>query len=235
MSKKSRFSSSTRGFSRKSAGAIPPKSILIVTEGKNTEKIYFEQLAKLWNLHPKVIEIKAGGEGIPGNLAEKAREIRDKRIKDKRFGKLAIDEVPFDEVWIVFDTDHAQRSGKLHTGKETAKRYSIKTAHSTPCFEYWLSLHFALKARPMNNSEKAENLVKEVAGLQTYSKDKAFTTMLVKKAMPHVTQAVKNAQELSSQQSHDNFPPNPSTTVQDLVISLHETLPDKMRELYPLL
>lgn len=57
-------------FARPTAQSKPPKSILIVTEGRNTEPLYLRTLAAHWSLHPHVTTIEPGGEGIPANLVK---------------------------------------------------------------------------------------------------------------------------------------------------------------------
>jgi RloB-like protein len=113
------------------------KSFLIISEGKNTEKSYFEQF-KLPNA-----EIKAIGVGDNTfSLMEKAIRIRDeeneKRIRDNK--------EPFDFAWCVFDADpkpdNPQQLTNFINAIHFAKQNDMKVAYSNQAFEYWLILHF---------------------------------------------------------------------------------------------
>jgi RloB-like protein len=113
------------------------KSFLIISEGKNTEKSYFEQF-KLPNA-----EIKAIGVGDNTfSLVEKALRIRDeeneKRIRDNK--------EPFDFSWCVFDADpkpdNPQQLTNFINAIHLAEQNNMKVAYSNQAFEYWLILHF---------------------------------------------------------------------------------------------
>lgn len=225
MAKRNNRFNHDRSFGRRNQGKSAPKNVLIVTEGTVTEPAYFQALAQSWNLHPKVIHLEAGGEGIPENLAQLAIRERDTRIKAHKKNRLAYNETTFDEVWIVFDTEHAARQGKLHDGVTFAEKNKILIAHSTPCFEFWLSLHFSDQAPPMNTCDEAEKLFKKVAGLKKYSKDKTTALSVTQLSVPRVAEAVKNATNLSQRQDGVDFPANPSCSVQDLIYSLYEACP----------
>lgn len=126
-------------FSRDEDVQIKPekKSFLIISEGKNTEKSYFEQF-RLSNA-----EIKAVGVGDNTfSLVEKAIRIRDeeneKRIRERK--------EPFDFVWCVFDADpkpdNPQQLTNFINAIHLAERNNMKVAYSNQAFEYWLILHF---------------------------------------------------------------------------------------------
>jgi len=224
-------------ISRRDAGRRPSKSILIVTEGQNTEPMYFRALAGLWNVHPKLIQLAPGGEGIPANLVGLAKaEIKDLAKKAKK-DKLAYNQLGrFDEVWIVFDTEHAQRQGRLDDGVAAADQAGFHIAHSAPCFEFWLALHYANNAPPMNTCNEAIRLLERVSPIPagSYSKSQGATREFLEGLVPRVTTAMQNAKVVEQNQQGEAFPANPSTTVQNLVASIHETLPQPMKDLFPL-
>lgn len=224
-------------FERPAAQTKPPKAILIVTEGRNTEPLYFKNLAAHWSLHPHVTQIEPGGEGIPENLVNKALAVQKERAADHEADRLPFNQLgSFDETWIVFDTEHAQRQGKLTDGIRLAEKHGIQIAHSTPCFEFWLALHYALKARPMNTCKQACGLFEDVAGLKkgSYTKEKGAAADLIDKLICQVPSAMRNADQLTRQQEGESFPANPSTSLQTLIRSMHEALPDEMKKRFPL-
>lgn len=225
---------SQESFARPSASRKPPKSILIVTEGEVSEPLYFKSLALWWRLHPHVVSIKAGGEGIPGNLVKKALLVQKQRERLDRDGELAFNQAAkFDETWIVFDTEHAERMNHLHDGIEEARTHGILIAHSTPCFEFWFCLHYAPNAPPMSTCDEAVALLKKLSG-RPYSKNAGASKVLIDLLLPSVPEAVTNALVVERNQMDEDFPPNPSTTVHDLVYSLHDTLPDELKDRFKL-
>jgi hypothetical protein len=215
----------------------PPKSLLIVTEGRNTEPSYFRALKDAWNVHPKLLSIEPGGEGIPAKLVERAdRELEDLRRKAKR-QELAYNELDrFDEVWIVFDTEHAQRQGRLQDGVDAANARGFHIAHTTPCFEFWLALHFASSAPPMDTCGEAVVHLESVGQLSrgSYSKTAGPALAFVQGLIGSVPDAVRRAYDLARSQTEDTFPANPSTSVQELVRSIHESLPEDLKRRFPL-
>lgn len=229
---------SQASFERPASQTKPPKSILIVTEGQVTEPVYLRALAAHWGLHPHVTTIKPGGEGIPANLVTTALAVREQRATDDKAGKLPFNQVgSFDETWIVFDTEHAARQGRLDDGIRLAKSHGIQIAHSTLCFEFWLVLHYALKARPMDTCKQTCSLLEEVAGLKkrSYSKTNGATTEFIDKLICQVSSAVRNADLLAKQQAGEPIPVNPSTLMPSLVRTLHDALPEEIRKRFPLL
>ena len=224
-------------ISRRDAGRRPSKSILIVTEGQNTEPAYFKALAALWNVHPKLIQIEPGGEGIPTNLVKRAKEEIRRLARLERAGQLAFNQLGrFDETWIVFDTEHAERQGRLDDGVAAAREAGFHIAHSSPCFEFWLALHYSSNAPPMTTCVEAIRLLEQVGKLAAgrYSKEQGASESFLKALVPEVATAVRNARTLTKNQDGETFPANPSTTVQNLVASIHETLPEVMMARYPL-
>lgn len=224
-------------FARPAAQTKAPKAILIVTEGQNTEPLYLRCLASHWGLHPHVAVIEPGGEGIPANLVRKALAVKKQREKDEQAGRLAFNQLgSFDETWIVFDTEHAARQGRLVDGLKEAEKHGIGIAHSTPCFEFWLTLHHALRARPMETCDEACALFEEAAGLgrSAYSKQRGASQALIGALISKVPVAVANADLLTKQREGDPFPVNPSTSVQKLVRSMHEALPEALKNRFPL-
>lgn len=224
-------------FARPAAQTKPPKSILIVTEGRNTEPLYLKTLAAHWSLHPHVTTIEPGGEGIPANLVKRALEVQKQRANDDKNERLPYNQLgSFDETWIVFDTEHAARQKRLTDGIQLADKHGIRIAHSTPCFEFWLALHYALKAPSMETCKQACHLFEKAAGLKRsgYSKEKGAASDLIDRLICLVPTAVRNADLLTLQQTQAPFPPNPSTSVQTLVRSMHDTLPGPMKDRFPL-
>jgi len=220
-------------FKSRRARRKPAKALLIVTEGRNTEPSYFEALKSAWNIHPKVLSITPGCEGVPGNLVNLAIEELAALKRKARRKELAYNELDqFDEVWIVFDTEHAQRQEKLHEGVEAASTNQFQIAHSTPCFEFWLALHFAPDAPPMDFCDQAIAHLEKVAGLArgSYSKSSGASKNFIETLMGEATAAVRHASQLEDRQKGEDFPANPSTGMHRLLLSIYEALPEDMKQ-----
>lgn len=224
-------------FKAQRARQKPAKALLIVTEGRNTEPHYFNALKEHWNVHPKVLAIEPGGEGIPANLVARAdREIKSLKKKAKR-DQLANNELDrFDEVWIVFDCEHAQRQGRLRDGIEAAEQKKYKIAPSNPCFEFWLALHHSNNAPPMTTCDEACRHLESVGNLtpRSYSKTTGASAELIGGLIQEVPAAVRNADIVTRNQQSEAFPANPSTQVQKLVRSIHASLPGDMKKRFEL-
>lgn len=110
---------------REKAHTEEKKSFLIVCEGENTEKSYFEQF-RIPNA-----EITAIGTGYNTiSLVNYTYKIVNQK---KNNGQT------FDQVWCVFDKDDFNT---FDEAIELARQYGFYAAHSNQAFEYWLILHF---------------------------------------------------------------------------------------------
>lgn len=120
---------------RKKESRTPkPNSFLIVSEGKKTEPLYFEGLAKHINeKYGKSINVEkplitTQGEGKNTvSLVEAAAKIVSRAP------------IRYSRVWVVFDKDDFQ---DFDAAIELAKKYGFKIAWSNQSFEYWIYLHF---------------------------------------------------------------------------------------------
>ncbi len=101
--------------------------ILIVCEGENTEKDYFEMLKRFFKLY-NTLTIKIVGEGNNTlNLVKKAKKLNQQ------------DE--YEQVWCVFDKDDFPNKN-FNEAIQIAESLGFEVAYSNQAFEYWLLLHF---------------------------------------------------------------------------------------------
>ena len=106
------------------------KLFVIATEGKDTEKQYFEMFG---NRKVKV-EILATGDdnkSAPEYVLERLDKFKD------LYG-FSED----DELWLVLDVDRWVKKDQLIAVCPQAKQKGYQLAISNPCFEIWLCLHF---------------------------------------------------------------------------------------------
>lgn len=107
---------------RKSRTKSSNKDFLILTNGKMSEKVYFELLGKKSIYRVKVVF----HDGDLLNLVWYASKIKDGS----------------NQVWCVFDTDSTPKEETIKEAMSLAKNNNIYLAYSNPSFEVFLINHF---------------------------------------------------------------------------------------------
>ncbi|OGS81215.1 MAG: hypothetical protein A2061_01070 [Gallionellales bacterium GWA2_59_43] len=133
----------------------------------------------------------------------------------------------YDCIYCIFDRDkHTTFASALQQIKGiSASGESLKAITSTPCFEFWLLLHFGFSDAPFHAAGKksigdqAVSKLKTKPGFSKYAKGTKGTYSLLKPKLPD---AIKNAKKLRQvigghESQHDA---NPWTNVDELVESL---------------
>ena len=122
--------------------------IVIASEGKDTERIYFKALAKEYT-NPRVhVHILERSEDEQNNSSP---EHVLKQLKDyKGHYELESD----DELWLVVDRDRWTEAMLSRVATECAQDNFMHVALSNPCIELWLLLH--LEDATLLTSEEAQ-------------------------------------------------------------------------------
>jgi hypothetical protein len=205
-------------------------SFLIVTEGKVTEKLYFELLRKKLELKAATVQVVHSGYTDAFGLLNSAIDIRDQESRRRSGRKIGNREVGgFDHVWVVFDTDVPHREGQLGSALQLARNHGINIAFSTPSVELWLLLHF--RDRPgYLDSRAAENALEEAWG-QKYDKDEETFKCLWLQLCPQIAAAVNRAGQIRQyhEASGAPFPANPSTNADLLVLAMNAAVQPRLR------
>lgn len=190
------------------------KRILIVTEGSETEPLYFEQIKRKYKLKDNVIFIYPAENSSPRDVLKTAKD------------KNSIDD--FDKVFCVFDKDthdtYDEVVLKITNDKKLVKFTAVT---SVPCFEFWLILHYKATAKPYYTSDKnkaSKNALKDLQKIDPmYSKNnKNYFEAIVERT----DIAIKNADIVSKQILGDD----PSTKIPTLINEIKE-LSRKINEL----
>lgn len=173
------------------------KLIIITTEGRKTERIYFEALAENFDstkVHVEVIE-KLDNNSNPAAVLEQLNLFADEFNLDEE-----------DELWMLIDRDY--QSWKIEMIKSVAQICYQKNGYylavSNPAFELWLLLHL-VDCTKLTHQEK-KDLFKnaKVTRHKTYS-EKMLTDLLggfnkakygANNFVPKVKEAIKNAIKL---------------------------------------
>ena len=133
--------------------------IVIASEGKDTERIYFKALAKEYT-NPRVhVHILERSEAEQNNSSPE--HVLKQLNNYKEQYELEAD----DELWLVVDKDRWTVAMLSRVATECALGVSMHMALSNPCFELWLLLHLedAASLTPeeqmlwMENRRKSKN------------------------------------------------------------------------------
>jgi RloB-like protein len=134
----------------------PRKRILVLCEGQNTEPQYLLGF-KQWCRNPLVRVVVDHEHGVPLTLVQRAKD--SKAEADRQAARERDDNVAYDEVWCVFDTDEHPN---LDRACQMARDNDIEVALSNPCFELWLLLHFRESPGVQGRKDLARLLRKHV-------------------------------------------------------------------------
>lgn len=109
--------------------------IVIASEGKDTERIYFKALAKEYT-NPRVhVHILKRSEDEKNNSSPE--HVLEQLNEYKCQYELEAD----DELWLVTDKDNWTEAMLSRVATECMQDVSMHMALSNPCFELWLLLH----------------------------------------------------------------------------------------------
>jgi RloB-like protein len=188
------------------------KRILIISEGKKTEPNYFNSLKQQYRLSS--VDIKDTKKNTGKELLVIAIDLFKISKAEKN---------EYDEIWIVLDRDGYTKHPQVF---DRLKHYpKIKIAFSSPCFEYWLLLHFEYTSAPFNDCNDAIKKLSQY--LPEYEKGRDNSGLL----LPTIDDAISNSKKIvkhheeTSNQNIWEF--NPFTDLHILVeklINLNETI-----------
>jgi hypothetical protein len=118
----------------------PLGAILIACEDEKSAYLYFTRFKEDLKRH-RVIVMSDFKGSAPKSVIDSAVESKACRDKEAAEGL----EDPYEEVWVVFDTEGPQNAPRMlqaRTAIDRALQLEFKTAVSNPSFEYWLLLHY---------------------------------------------------------------------------------------------
>lgn len=133
--------------------------IVIASEGKDTERIYFNALAKEYanpRVHVRILERRDDekNNSSPKHVLEQLKDYKSQYYLEED-----------DELWLVVDKDHWTDGMLSQVATVCTQDVSMRMALSNPCFEVWLLLHLedvtSLTSEErklwMENSRKSRN------------------------------------------------------------------------------
>lgn len=201
-----------RGSSRRRRRPRDPYDrVLIVTEGRKTEPLYFNELVAHYRLNTANVKVLPSTSGTDPRSVVKAalKERNDERRQGERY----------DRVYCVFDRD---RHAHFQSASKQAMDTDLWLARSWPCFEFWLLLHFRYSRSPYRDSQgksPCDNCISDLTQhLGDYDKG---TGGIFRQLMSRLERAkVYARQAMDDVGEHGES--NPSTEVHELVEYLQE-------------
>lgn len=195
---------------------IQPEYHLIITEGTQTEPLYFEVLkARINSKYPNRIhmEITGKGKGADFLFAEATRRV-------------AANPNGYSHVWLVFDTDDFPKDQIDNTvfrckeinGAQTQTKYHA--LWSNQCIELWFLLHFSFFHSDVARKEYGPKLTAHLKKIKqgVYSKNRADMFDIL---LPYVDTAIKNAHKLADENDGKSATQSkPGTRVYELLEDL---------------
>lgn len=170
-------------FQRKKPSRSPNPMTFVNCEGE-TERIYVKSLREYFKL--ETLEI------LPVTTETDALSIVERAISQKNQNEKDGMSREGDCFFSIFDGDNATSKATKH-----AKKNGIETIISSPCFEYWVLLHFKKTDRPYENCPQVTNDVKKHD--QEYKKtDPSFYAKIIKEKLES---AERNAQSNDKESS----------------------------------
>ncbi|HEY0075042.1 MAG TPA: RloB family protein [Abditibacteriaceae bacterium] len=216
------------------SGVKQGDAFLIVTEGTVTEPIYFDLLRSELQLPTVRIHIEPGRYSDPRHVIRTAADKIKEHSRRAKKGSLGNAEpAKFDHVWAVIDTDVAVRQGFWNEVDQLAQAKKVNLAHSSPCFEFWLLLHFGYTTRcDLADGTAAKSAVKHALGCD-YSTNEETARAVIPTFLGRWPESIVHGEKV--RQHHANaatpIPANPSTEVCALVRALNDSAPAHLRKL----
>jgi len=197
----------------------PKKRFLIVCEGANTEKYYFEAFP----VPSKDVKVIGGFGGGKMYLVQKALEIAQRP------------EYQGYEVWCVFDFDvkhsNLMQKADFDNAINTAHKSGCRVAFSNDCFELWFLLHYKYIQNQHHRQEYFKMLSiiwsKELRGrkYEEFGKRANGCSDIYHWVLPYQERAINLAKRLYDHKTNLPFHQmNPCTTVYQLVQELNNYL-----------
>lgn len=176
---------------------------LIVCEGEKTEPLYFQGLKDALRLGTADVRVIPCSDGTdPRTIVQFAHANRQ----------------GFDRVFCVFDGDRPQH---LATALDHARRCRLTVILTTPCFEWWLLLHFEKSAGAYTMVSGCSTGDRVVQDLRRHIPDYQKNQNVFPKLRGRLATAIKHAQEIE-RENQDSGSTDPATRVHELIAFLFD-------------
>ena len=160
--------------------------VLIVTEGEKTEPLYLSAVRDYFGLNQANIVIDPKSDSSPTSVVKHAKALINENKTD-----------PYSHVYCVIDRDrHADFDKALNqVAGFKNKDTKLHTIVSTPCFEYWILLHFIYTAKSFGTSgdSPCQELIDNELKQYIPNYEKGNTSILIELVKNQLDTALANA------------------------------------------
>lgn len=192
-------------LNRQPKGFEPRAKILIVCEGQQTEKDYFEYLKRRYKLSTAEVKVKEDGGSSPNSVFKDALELYNNSLENNQ--------VAYDVVYCVYDQDEFSQHSDVKNKIKQQKNFN--RIFSNPCFEIWYLFHYNKTAKPF--AKKGKKTASQQVKSQVEALLKKNGSNYLEYLFDYTDKAIKNAKENSKQGIR-----NPYTNVYLLVEKMRE-------------
>ena len=197
-----------KDFKRKKQTLVRQPKILIVCEDSKSSAFYLEELAKDLGLTAVKVEGKRCGSAPSSVL----RFAKDQYAKSKQDGDA------YNRVYCVFDRDqHDSFEATVETIAEIKPENTFFAITTTPCFEFWMLLHFEYSSKSYQaaaNKSPCDNVNAKLKEYwPEYGKNKRSIYVSSK---DRIQDAIINALRLTTE-NLTTVSINPQTNMHDLI------------------
>lgn len=186
-------------------------TILIITNGKETEKNYFKSITSKYKTEFKIKVDDQNGEC-------------DKLVQYA----CGFNQTDYNQIWCVFDIDESFNEGHLINAMKMARENNINIAYSNEDFELWLLYHFTAIVSPALERKRYIHEINEHLKHIGYKYKKSDSKLIREIFIPKIPEALHNAKaycqkleaEHQKEYGNDKFPIwewKSSTTVYKLI------------------
>ncbi|MBS3974764.1 MAG: RloB domain-containing protein [Actinobacteria bacterium] len=214
-----------RPSGRAAARLDQPKTLVVVTEGDETEPAYLQGIRDMWRFTRDGVRVVSNCPGDPLALVELAYELQ--QSADARRRRQIPAAVEFDEAWAVFDVEVSpDRIRRARLAAAKAHALGVNVAISNPCFELWLILEKRDHTSSLTSCAAAETVLSTEYG--NYSKEHPPQPTMVS-----LVDAAGRSVQLRSRHEGMDTDGNPSTNFEQLVCSLRLAVNPRTRDSIP--
>ncbi|MBN2039187.1 MAG: RloB domain-containing protein [Spirochaetes bacterium] len=176
--------------------------IIIATEGRNTEKKYFNDLTSKDNFYTDKVHII-----VISNIQDKSSPDHVMKQLNDFYNEYDLGEN--DELWLVIDRDRWPAKTLPNIARQ-CKQKNYNMALSNPCFELWILLHLK-DVYSLSKSEKERLLLNRKVSATRTTIEKEIISILgsynksnidISKIIQHTNVAIDRAIELDRFPSH---------------------------------
>ena len=192
------------------------KSTVFICEDTTSSPPYIKYVCELYGLQN--YQVITGNEygSSPKSIVSHAKDLLQQNTRKYRKGE----DLKIGKIFCIIDTlEHENGQTALAAINSASSHSEIEMICLTPCFEFWLILHFCYTEKPLTAHEAVKELKKHIPDFGKNKQKTLRTEDLRDILIPKLECAQQNSQALEKAQermSSDKFP-NPDSRMHYLI------------------